>query len=286
MFTPGLNRIEAFNYGIGTGALELTHCGYEKCEPHFVCHTHVRSCFLIHCVINGTGCFTQDGCTRIVGPGELFAIFPGHLVAYEVLNADQPWEFCWFGFSGNEADSLLAAAGLTAYDPVVKLRAERQEQLAAAIKQCVEDMRGHKQVSNTLIRSHLYKLMYLLEAEENIAKPPVPPYHSNERSETYFRKAAAFIEHHYKQPITVHDIYTHLSIDRSYAWRIFQQHAGKSPQQYLMQYRIDRAAELLMHTKLSLSETAQSVGISDLYYFSRLFKKMKGIAPSRYASMN
>ncbi|WP_414694653.1 helix-turn-helix domain-containing protein [Paenibacillus sp.] len=47
---------------------------------------------------------------------------------------------------------------------------------------------------------------------------------------------------------------------------------------------LGKAAELLVHSSLSPGEAARCVGIHDLYYFSRIFKKLKGCAPSRFKS--
>nr|WP_285874008.1 helix-turn-helix transcriptional regulator [Halalkalibacter oceani] len=62
---------------------------------------------------------------------------------------------------------------------------------------------------------------------------------------------------------------------------LFQKFAGAGPIDYLIQYRMNKAYELLMTGQFTIKNVAQSVGYADAYYFSRLFKKYKGVSPSR-----
>ena len=57
---------------------------------------------------------------------------------------------------------------------------------------------------------------------------------------------------------------------------------GQSPIDYLTNYRISEACSLLKNSNLSIAEIAVSVGFFDQFYFSRVFKKVKGVPPSKY----
>ena len=59
---------------------------------------------------------------------------------------------------------------------------------------------------------------------------------------------------------------------------------GKSPIDYLTEYRINEACKLLRAGNLSIAEVAISVGFFDQFYFSRVFKRAKGVPPSRYVA--
>ena len=63
---------------------------------------------------------------------------------------------------------------------------------------------------------------------------------------------------------------------------LFKDIMGKSPKAYILGIRISMAKELLENSELNVSEIADSVGIPNQYYFSRLFKKYTGAAPSEY----
>lgn len=57
---------------------------------------------------------------------------------------------------------------------------------------------------------------------------------------------------------------------------------GQSPVDFINRKRIERAQFLLLGEKAPLKETAEEVGFQDVYYFSRIFRKITGISPARY----
>ena len=78
------------------------------------------------------------------------------------------------------------------------------------------------------------------------------------------------------------DIAKAVGVSRSHLYRVFMSNVGQSPIDYLTNYRISEACYLLKNSELSIAEIAVSVGFFDQFYFSRVFKKNKGVPPSRY----
>ena len=66
---------------------------------------------------------------------------------------------------------------------------------------------------------------------------------------------------------------------------LFKQQTGHAPLTYFIHLKMQHACSLLTLTQLSVKEIAQEVGYTDSYYFSRLFKKIIGVAPSRYRAV-
>lgn len=91
-----------------------------------------------------------------------------------------------------------------------------------------------------------------------------------------------YIQGNYCDPISVDDIAGYANISRSHLYRIFMKKVGISPNEYLSAYRINKACGLLRNSNLKINEIASSVGYNDQLYFSRVFKKLKGVSPSRY----
>jgi len=77
-------------------------------------------------------------------------------------------------------------------------------------------------------------------------------------------------------------IAAHICIDRYYLHRIFKNFTNKSPQEYLLCLRMEKAASLLQNTELRISDVSRSVGYSDPLLFSKTFKKSKGLSPSDF----
>ena len=65
----------------------------------------------------------------------------------------------------------------------------------------------------------------------------------------------------------------------------FKKNMGCSPIVYLNHYRLSIAADLLINTDQSVSAISYSVGINDVLYFSKLFKKAYGTPPKEYRSI-
>ena len=64
--------------------------------------------------------------------------------------------------------------------------------------------------------------------------------------------------------------------------RIFREYTGQTPIDRLNSTRIDNACKLLAQKGVSVTEAALSVGFDDLSWFSRVFKKHKGVSPKEY----
>ena len=98
----------------------------------------------------------------------------------------------------------------------------------------------------------------------------------------YVVEAIKFIQFNYSTDISVDDIANAVGISRSHLYRVFISNLEQSPIDYLTEYRINEACELLKNSNLSISQIAVSVGFFDQFYFSRVFKKIKKIPPSKY----
>ena len=96
--------------------------------------------------------------------------------------------------------------------------------------------------------------------------------------------AIKYIQFNYSHEITIDDIARTVGVSRSHLYRLFMSNVGQSPIDYLTSYRIGEACNLLKNSQLSIAEIATSVGFSDKFYFSRVFKKSMGMPPSRYLS--
>ena len=70
----------------------------------------------------------------------------------------------------------------------------------------------------------------------------------------------------------------------SVSWflRNFKQVTMKSPMQYILSIRINNAVSLLETTDYNVTEISAIVGYENPLYFSRIFKKQKGVSPSEY----
>ena len=100
---------------------------------------------------------------------------------------------------------------------------------------------------------------------------------------TAIEKAIAYIKRNYMNPLTLEELAgIHAMNPKRFSY-FFHKHTGLRPIDFVIQYRMERASELLRGWSFPIRDIAVSVGYANPLYFSRAFKKKFGISPSLYA---
>ena len=109
-------------------------------------------------------------------------------------------------------------------------------------------------------------------------------YPSRKSTETdYIMQARDYIERNFRDvSCTVKSVADKVQIDRTYLYRLFKEETGFSVIEYINNCRIGRACTMLNNTNVQIKDVALSVGFSDQLYFSKVFRKLKGITPTEY----
>lgn len=97
-----------------------------------------------------------------------------------------------------------------------------------------------------------------------------------------FRDAKAMIDTHFAQDLSIAEIADSLAVTPDYLRRVFVNHQGEPPVRYLIGRRLDAACDLLRLNQEPCHQIARRVGITNPYYFSRLFRKRFGETPTQY----
>lgn len=106
---------------------------------------------------------------------------------------------------------------------------------------------------------------------------------SGESEVDYVQYALDCIHSEYVESITVEIIASRLGLNRSYFSTLFKSKMGVSPKRYLLEYRMRMAAALLTKERQPVAVTANSVGYTDIFNFSKMFKQYYGLSPTEYA---
>lgn len=110
--------------------------------------------------------------------------------------------------------------------------------------------------------------------------------HANLKEQQRLREVYLFIEQHYHRKIEVEEIAAHAHLSKAAFCRYFKKLARLTFTQFLNQYRVNQAKNLL-HADHNVTETCYLCGFESLSYFNRVFRKMTGKNPSDFkASMN
>lgn len=235
--------------------------GEEQCAPNHDFGPCIRSNYIIHYVYSGKGVFRADNRLYRLTAGQMFLICPNQL-AYYKADENQPWLYRWIEFNGSMAQRLVRAF---AESPVVS---DNDGSIGAALLRITDGGAMRFEV----LMQHFWAFAAALtekKAEDEYAQ-----------SEDYVEKAELFVKNNVHKKITVNNIADHVGINRSYLSRLFRQHKGVSPQQYILTVKLNTAAHYLQNTDITVEETANSVGYADYHIFSKAFKRMFGTSPS------
>ena len=256
--------------------LGLHQYGWEQCAPAHSFGPAARNHYLFHYVLSGTGMLDAqnsrgESVTYNIKTGQGFMIFP-HQVCTYIADEKLPWEYTWLEFSGLKAKELIDMAGLSVDSPVYR---PRHKDAAEQMKEEMLYIANHSQESPFHLIGHLYLFM------DCLARSTASPLHSQQSrmSDFYIKEALSFIEQNFQNDISVEDIASFCSLNRSYFGKIFKNAIGRSPQEFLISYRMSKAGELLKLTSLSIADIGNAVGYPNQLHFSRAFKSVYGVSP-------
>lgn len=263
--------------------LGLFQFGWERCAPAHSFGPAARNHYLFHYILSGTGTLMADdskGVTQTYSIKSMqgFMIFPNQITTY-VADKQLPWEYVWLEFDGLRVKSLLDTIGLSLDKPVYHARNKNlREDMANEMLY----ISRHKDESPFHLIGHLYLFLdYLLRsaADEQLE-------HGSKLREFYIHEALTYIEHNFQNEITIEDIAGVCGLNRTYFGKIFKEALGKTPQEFLLNYRMLKAAELLKLTSLSIGDIGLAVGYANQMHFSRAFKNNYGISPREWRYQN
>ena len=263
--------------------LDLYQFGWEQCTPAHSFGPAARNHYLFHYVISGTGTLMANdskGVTQTyqIKSGQGFMLFPGQISTY-VADKNLPWEYAWLEFDGLKVREMIEIAGITKDSPIYHanskdLRQNMMEEMLYIVKNADK--------SPLHLIGHLYLFLdYMTRSAETMRLKQ-----GGRLRDFYIKEALSFIEQNFQNDISVEDIAAFCGLNRSYFGKIFHDTIGKSPQEFLMSYRMQKATELLKLTQLSIGDIGHAVGYPNQLHFSRAFKNVYGVSPREWRNAN
>lgn len=98
----------------------------------------------------------------------------------------------------------------------------------------------------------------------------------------FVQKAADYIKLNYSEKISIKEIADQLYLSPNYLSELFKKHTEKTISEYLTEYRLEKARQLLDHAEYRVGDVSGMIGIHDGRYFSNMFKKKYGMTPTEY----
>lgn len=216
--------------------------------------------------------------TYQIKSGQGFMIFPNQINTY-VADENLPWEYVWLEFDGLRVKETIEISGLSPNTPIY--HANSRDMRETMMNEMLY-IAQHGSMSPFHLIGHLY--LFLDALTRSISS--IRLTNVSRLRDFYIHEAVTFIEQNFQNNITVEDIADNCGLNRSYFSKIFRKSVGRTPQAFLLNYRMTKASELLKLTHLSVCDVSKAVGYENPLHFSRAYKNVYGISPREWRSQN
>ena len=176
-----------------------------------------------------------------------------------------------YGYTKREADTSLLL-----FDRKITLGAQAQN-VESLIRKCMSTRLNYESKQQLLLAIQFSEIMFYISqhfCERFSSENKLPPQ---------VNKILSYIKENYTGMISLDDICKSMDMSKQYCMRIFKKYMHTTINDYILDMRMRHAAYLLSSTTMNISQTADYLGFASTSYFSRVFKKYYGIAPSDYS---
>ena len=246
--------------------------GWEHCASDYRVERADFEFYGIEYVARGQGRLRIGGVESDLLPGCVFSYRPFTKHRIESSSVD-PLVKYFVDFSGRTAAGLI---GRSVFGPRGVALLHQTQPIHDLFEEMLETgSRGGK------LAPRLCALLLELLAvriEENAAQPGG----ARDQSRETFERCRAELIRNFRTIHSVAEWAAASHLDPAYMSRLFRRFTRESPHAMLVRMKMNEAAAHLAGGRLSVKETAAKVGFSDPYHFSRIFKNLYGVPPSRF----
>ncbi len=264
-----------------TEKFPLAHYIIDSLHPRYVMRHHWHPEFEIVYVKSGTLNLTLDrkefklsgGNFAIITPGTIHSAIPTNC-SYECIVFDfdamvGTWKFSNTYFSGFATDKFFIQQIYTFPEGLP------EKELFKIFEILKTKTNGYELPLVSTLLSLFYTLIQTNCIKENNSS-------FSHLKLTPFNKSITYIEENYKEHISLESLAKSAGISPKYFSEYFKKMTSKSPFDYINEFRIERAAEMLIYTKKTITDISMDCGFSDLSYFCKTFKNYKQKTPRQY----
>ena len=214
------------------------------------------------------------------GKGDEDTVVPaGNMVVYRpkepqkyVYYGSEQTEVYWVHFTGNNVKNILRSYGIA--DGMHVIHTGTSLEFTRIFKQMIQELHQCREDYKELLTLLLHQL--LIHIHRQLAKT------KNDYLDHEMELAMQYFNENYNVEISIEDYAASRGMSVSWFIRNFKQYTSTTPMQYIVSLRITNAQMLLETTSYNVTEIGNIVGYDNPLYFSRIFKKCKGVSPSEY----
>ncbi|POQ99030.1 hypothetical protein AU468_11630 [Alkalispirochaeta sphaeroplastigenens] len=251
---------------------------YQMQEPeelrwHGRRHAHGPGQYEVHYFLQGRGRFHLEQELWQIGQGTLFFCLPGQVHSIEATNLEEPLSYYAVLLELDQRDHPL--------QELLEREGRRwvARQIGTQFRFFFEELRERGLSSQETLRraaEHQFiSFCYLLAAPRGQERP-------RSSQAIHVEKALEVMQNSLNRPASLEDIARSVGISREHLVRLCQESLGITPMRYLRKLKVEAATSMLVSSRCSVKEISRHLGFSSEFHFSRVFKGITGLAPSRY----
>ncbi len=261
--------------------------GMEICKNNHTIEARYRDYHLIHYVVSGQGTLDINQTRYEISDHTAFLIPAGIKASYRA-DKNLPWSYCWTGFYSNPDDVKFILPDTSqgviypAFDTLeiwnIILRFFRQESsFDTYSEKKFATGQYHLEINYDCSRSFsMSSVLYQI-----LSRLPLPKQNATTVSAN-IKRIQEYLDHSFNKPVQITEIARLFSMHPTYLSAMFRKEYQISPKRYIIQKRIETAAQLLHTTDLTIKQISSFVGYANQMEFTQLFKKYTGKSPTEY----
>ena len=249
---------------------------YPKASGHRMARPEHHDNLLMYCTA-GQGTLELGSQSLAVGAGDALLLPQGSHHAYHA-NALDPWTIYWVHFEGDLAEKFLGAVrGGKEFAPV--LAVGTHSRLVADFETLIETRKtGYSRRSFVHASNLLRQMLAYLSAV-------APAVQAKTQHNMDLDGIHALMEEKLHGQLELATLAQHANLSKYHFSNKYKALTGHSPIQHFLHLKMERACYLLDISGISIKDVSRTLGYEDSYYFSRLFKKIIGVAPRQYRNL-
>ena len=263
MVTPSFTAKAMLHY--------VQEMGHYRCLASYFTERENLSSFLIVYTIAGKGYLRYKGKRHTLHPGQAFFI---HCLDYQYYETDPDdlSELLWVHFDGGSSRPYYEQF-LLANEPVLTLNSHSPipSLLHELIRlQQLQDARTELLSSQAIVQLLTDVLLHMVSRNQLPHSRFVPDY---------IQKTQLFLKEQLQEKITLDRLSARFSMSKYHLAREFKVYTGLTPNEYLINLRINKSKELLRYADLPIQQIAKEVGFENVSHFINQFKKQEDTTP-------
>ena len=160
----------------------------------------------------------------------------------------------------------------------------KQDELITGIFATLKDELESNKIGSDLLIDSLKATLAIHVLRQYCTTKPKLSSHKDGLSTSKLRQIKEYIHEHLERNLTVIELAEIAQISPYHFIRLFKKATARTPHQYILQQRIEKARYLLQHQEMTIAEIAALVGFCDQSHFTKYFKQIVGMTPRQYVA--